>query len=232
MSLHLTIISCNLGAPNWVFSACLNNTSIKFQTSEKLMSRSHQTFRSVLAVKLLGIMLRNRWWPTTFLPEMPTDGIGTDMVMVDCIMSAHRTWIFAWTQGANWSDIEGQYSWPFRWQLWGLHKRHWGIAGIGGRIWCGRQGKWLPTGSCCACSLTRCLTLILGWFSLWWLRSNAAWSARASHCSYIRPLSPPPLCFWVSSKNLGVVGTVCQYLCRKSIGCNFLLFVLCRLWSQ
>ena len=44
------------------------------------MPRSHQIFRSVLAVKLLGIMFRNRWWPTTFSllqPEMPTDGVGT-----------------------------------------------------------------------------------------------------------------------------------------------------------
>ena len=31
------------------------------------MPRSHQTFRLVLTVKLLGIMLRNRWWSTTFL---------------------------------------------------------------------------------------------------------------------------------------------------------------------
>ena len=30
------------------------------------MPRSHQTSRSVLAVKLLGTMLRNRCWPTTF----------------------------------------------------------------------------------------------------------------------------------------------------------------------
>ena len=29
------------------------------------MPRSHQTFRLVLAVKLMGIMLRNRCWPTT-----------------------------------------------------------------------------------------------------------------------------------------------------------------------
>ena len=28
--------------------------------------RSHQTFRAVLAVKLLGIMFMNRWWSTTF----------------------------------------------------------------------------------------------------------------------------------------------------------------------
>ena len=34
--------------------------------SVSLMPRSHQTFRPVLAVKLLGIMLRNRCWPTTF----------------------------------------------------------------------------------------------------------------------------------------------------------------------
>ena len=31
-----------------------------------LMPRAHQIFRSVLAVKLLGIMLRIRWWPTIF----------------------------------------------------------------------------------------------------------------------------------------------------------------------
>jgi hypothetical protein len=31
-----------------------------------LMPRSHQTFHPVLAVKLLGFMLRNRCWPTTF----------------------------------------------------------------------------------------------------------------------------------------------------------------------
>ena len=31
-----------------------------------LPPQSHQTFRPVLAVKLLGITLRNRCWPTTF----------------------------------------------------------------------------------------------------------------------------------------------------------------------
>ena len=30
------------------------------------MPRSHQTFHPVLAVKLLGIMLRSRCWPTSF----------------------------------------------------------------------------------------------------------------------------------------------------------------------
>ena len=30
------------------------------------MSWSHQTFRLVLAVKLLGIMFTNRCWPNTF----------------------------------------------------------------------------------------------------------------------------------------------------------------------
>ena len=34
--------------------------------SVHLTLRSHQTSRPVLAVKLLGIMLRNRGWPTTF----------------------------------------------------------------------------------------------------------------------------------------------------------------------
>ena len=33
----------------------------------RVMPWSHQTFRSVQAVKFLGIVLRNRWWPTTFL---------------------------------------------------------------------------------------------------------------------------------------------------------------------
>ena len=47
------------------------------------MSRSRQTFRPVPAVQLLGIMLRNRHWPTTFhtiilQPEMPTDGVKTE----------------------------------------------------------------------------------------------------------------------------------------------------------
>ena len=43
------------------------NNLAKAQSHCPLMPQSHQTFRSVLAVKLLGIMLRNRWWPTTFL---------------------------------------------------------------------------------------------------------------------------------------------------------------------
>ena len=33
---------------------------------QPLMPRSHQTICPVLAVKLLGITLRNRWWPTAF----------------------------------------------------------------------------------------------------------------------------------------------------------------------
>ena len=40
------------------------------------MPWSHQTFRSVLAVKLLGIMLRIRWWPTTFLTITSGDADG------------------------------------------------------------------------------------------------------------------------------------------------------------
>ena len=50
------------------------------QCDRPLMPRSHETFRSVLTVKLLGIMLGNRRWPTTFLTitaQMPTDGLGT-----------------------------------------------------------------------------------------------------------------------------------------------------------
>ena len=31
-----------------------------------LQLRSHQHFHPVAAMKLLGIILRNRWWPTTF----------------------------------------------------------------------------------------------------------------------------------------------------------------------
>jgi len=31
-----------------------------------VMLRSHQTFRPVLAVKLLGMMFKNGCWPTTF----------------------------------------------------------------------------------------------------------------------------------------------------------------------
>ena len=44
------------------------------------MPQSHQTFRSIQAVKLLGIMSRNRWWPiifSTITPEMSIDGVGT-----------------------------------------------------------------------------------------------------------------------------------------------------------
>ena len=33
---------------------------------QPLMPRSHQTFRLVLAVKSLGIVLRKQCWPTTF----------------------------------------------------------------------------------------------------------------------------------------------------------------------
>ena len=39
-------------------------------------ARSHQIFHSVLAVKLLGIMLKNRWWPTTFLTITAGDADG------------------------------------------------------------------------------------------------------------------------------------------------------------
>ena len=41
-----------------------------------LMPQSHQTFRSILAVKLLGITFRNRWWPTTFLTITAGDADG------------------------------------------------------------------------------------------------------------------------------------------------------------
>jgi hypothetical protein len=46
-----------------------------------LMARSHQTFHLVLAVKLLGIMLRIDVGPPLFTllqPKMPTDGVRTD----------------------------------------------------------------------------------------------------------------------------------------------------------
>ena len=36
-------------------------------------ARSHQTFRLVQAVELLGIMLRSRRWPTTFLTITAAD---------------------------------------------------------------------------------------------------------------------------------------------------------------
>ena len=41
------------------------------------MCQSHQRFHPVLAVKLMGIMVRNKCWPPFFTllqPEMPTDG--------------------------------------------------------------------------------------------------------------------------------------------------------------
>ena len=37
------------------------------------MPRSHQTFHPVRAMKLLGIMLRNRCWPTTFHTTLAKD---------------------------------------------------------------------------------------------------------------------------------------------------------------
>jgi hypothetical protein len=43
----------------------------------KLRPQSHPTFRPVLAMKLLGIMLRNRCWPATLYTittEILTDG--------------------------------------------------------------------------------------------------------------------------------------------------------------
>ena len=42
----------------------------------KLMPGSHQTFHLVLDMKLLGIMLRNRWWPTTFFTITTGDADG------------------------------------------------------------------------------------------------------------------------------------------------------------
>ena len=43
---------------------------------ERVMPRSHQTFRSVSTVKLLGIMFRIRCWPTTFQPFITRDADG------------------------------------------------------------------------------------------------------------------------------------------------------------
>ena len=47
---------------DWILFVCLAFTCSK----PSLMPRSHQTFRPVPTMKLLGIMLRNRCWPTTF----------------------------------------------------------------------------------------------------------------------------------------------------------------------
>ena len=43
---------------------------------EPLMPRSHQCFRPVPAMKLMGIMLMNRYWPTTFhtIPDRDAGG--------------------------------------------------------------------------------------------------------------------------------------------------------------
>ena len=52
------------GGCRWMWISC---TVLAAQIAARLMPRSHQTFRPVLAVKLLGIMLRNiRCWSTTF----------------------------------------------------------------------------------------------------------------------------------------------------------------------
>ena len=50
----------------WMWSAHETTPSIHIASMTWLVSQSHQTFHLVPAVKLLGIMLRNRCRPTTF----------------------------------------------------------------------------------------------------------------------------------------------------------------------
>ena len=80
-----------------------------------LMPRSHQTFRSVLKVKLLGIMLRNRWWSITFLTMIAGDADGWCW---NCpVWSAPHTKV---TPGGLAKNINPTYSpeiqgWDFSW---------------------------------------------------------------------------------------------------------------------
>ena len=50
----------------WNKSGWIILLSYIFRARPLMAPRSHQSFCPVLAVKLLGIMLRNRCWPTTF----------------------------------------------------------------------------------------------------------------------------------------------------------------------
>ena len=57
----------SIDSSKWSVDFLKSSTSTSyFSNSCPLMPWSHQTFRLVLAMKLLGIMLRNRWWPTIF----------------------------------------------------------------------------------------------------------------------------------------------------------------------
>ena len=54
----------------------LMDGAISGRCDQPLMPRWHQIFRLVLTMKLLGIMLRNRWWPTTFQSNIVGDVVG------------------------------------------------------------------------------------------------------------------------------------------------------------
>jgi hypothetical protein len=64
--------------PNFVSRIDINFIHISiFRDNRTLTPQSHQNFHPIPTVKLLGIILRNKCWPTTFhtITEMPTDGI-------------------------------------------------------------------------------------------------------------------------------------------------------------
>ena len=54
------------GGRGWAWEAPAGPGREGGHLNHLLMPRSHQTFRPVLAVKLLGIILRNRCWSTPF----------------------------------------------------------------------------------------------------------------------------------------------------------------------
>jgi hypothetical protein len=65
------------------------------ETQQLIRLRSHQTFRPVLALQLLGIILRNRCWPTTFHTfaagdASPMNGATTGVIISDNIDDAAR----------------------------------------------------------------------------------------------------------------------------------------------
>ena len=70
------VMPVGLGNTRISWSETTLNYWMMLERYPNLRGRSHQTFRSVLAVKVLGIMLRNRCWPTTFLTITAGDADG------------------------------------------------------------------------------------------------------------------------------------------------------------
>ena len=78
--------------------ACTCKTTLHsnvFNMHEWLMPQSHQPFRPVPAVKLLGTMFRNRCWPTTVHTIVVRDADGWCLKWLVCeqpLNCFHTTW--------------------------------------------------------------------------------------------------------------------------------------------